>query len=216
MRALGATLLVAGVGVLGYLGWQLYGTNVLAQREQRAVVEEVTRVWAEPRSPESDSSAAEEPARALLRIPAFGEDWVMPVLAGVEEDALARGVGHFEGSAAPGEVGNVALAGHRVTHGEPFADLPSLEPGDLVLVETRTHLHTYELLTGGDDLVVDHEDVWVVDPLPTNPDPGGVQPPQDGDVPLITLTTCAELFHTDERLVAFGRLVDSRAKQGGS
>jgi sortase A len=29
---------------------------------------------------------------------------------------------------------------------------------------------------------------------------------------LLTLVTCAELFHTDARLVAFGHLVDDRPR----
>ena len=45
----------------------------------------------------------------------------------------------------------------------------------------------------------------MLDPLPVNPD-GGVGP-LDGQDRLITLATCAELFHTDDRLVAFGHLL---------
>ena len=45
----------------------------------------------------------------------------------------------------------------------------------------------------------------MVDPLPTNPD-GGIEPAQDPGQRLITLTTCSELFHTDNRMVAFGVL----------
>jgi hypothetical protein len=51
--------------------------------------------------------------------------------------------------------------------------------------------------------------VWVVDRLPTNPD-GGVEPAQRPGQRLITLTTCSELFHTDNRMIAFGHLVSSR------
>ena len=46
---------------------------------------------------------------------------------------------------------------------------------------------------------------WVVDPLPTNPDPDGAMPPQRAGARLLTLITCSELFHTDNRLVAFIR-----------
>jgi sortase A len=49
----------------------------------------------------------------------------------------------------------------------------------------------------------------VVDRLPTNPD-GGVEPAQRPGQRLITLTTCSELFHTDNRMIAFGHLVSSR------
>ena len=40
-----------------------------------------------------------------------------------------------------------------------------------------------------------------------------MQPPsQDDGQRLITLTTCSELFHTDDRLVAFGHLVDKEPR----
>jgi sortase A len=123
---------------------------------------------------------------------------------------LARGFGHFADSADAGERGNYALAAHRVTHGEPLRDMPELRPGDEVIVETRTALHTYVLDTDPEELVVTFEDVWVVAPDPENPDPSGVAPL---DHPrLITLTTCAELFHTDNRMIAFGHLVSSEEK----
>jgi sortase A len=48
--------------------------------------------------------------------------------------------------------------------------------------------------------------------VPTNPVRGGVQPSQEPGERLITLTTCAELFHTDERMIAFGHLVDTARK----
>jgi len=147
---------------------------------------------------------------ALIRIPRFGEDYVMPVMEGVGDDVLARGYGHFEESAAMGEKGNFAVAAHRVTHGEPLRDMPSLRPGDEVIVETRDTIYTYELDTDPNALVVTFRDVWVVASEPENPDPNGVQP-ADADR-LITLTTCAELFHTDDRMIAFGHLVDTDDK----
>ena len=122
---------------------------------------------------------------------------------------LARGYGHFDHAAGPGEVGNYALAAHRITHGEPLRRMPELRPGDRVVVETRTTTYTYELDSDPNDLVVDFTQGWVVDPLPTNPVRGGVQPDQRPGQRLITLTTCAELFHTDERMIAFGHLVDT-------
>ena len=42
---------------------------------------------------------------------------------------LALGPGHVVGTALPGQVGNFAVAGHRVTAGNPFWGLPGLRPG---------------------------------------------------------------------------------------
>ena len=136
----------------------------------------------------------------------------MPVYQGTTDAILARGFGHFTETAGPGQVGNYALAGHRITHGEPLRNMPSLRPGDKVIVETRTHVYTYVLDTNPNDLIVKFTDNWVIYPLPNNPKKGGVEPLQQPGQSLITLTTCSELFHTDNRMVAFGHLVNSAKK----
>jgi sortase A len=198
----GVVLLVVGVVLLGYVAWQLFGTNVVSHRKQSRIVQDTVRIWA-GRKP-ADLHGAE----ALVRIPSFGKKYVVPVQEGTSDDVLAEGLGHFRGSARAGQVGNFALAGHRITHGEPLRNMPSLRPGDKIVVETRYRTFTYRLDTNPNDLVVGLHDVWVVAPVPHNP-AGGVQPPQRRGQRLITLTTCAELFHTDNRMIAFGHLVGS-------
>lgn len=212
----GLVLVLAGLGTLGYVAWELYGTTIVSKQTQQRTVDELEAEWSAlaDRSSRPDGRVAREnrpelgDATALIRIPAFGDDYVVPVIEGIGDAELARGFGHFPGTADPGERGNYALAGHRITHGEPLRDMPELRPGDEVIVEARDAVFTYELVTNPNDLVVTFEDVWVVDPLPTNPD-GGVQPAQKPGQRLITLTTCAELFATDNRMIAFGQLVDT-------
>ena len=150
-------------------------------------------------------------ASALIRIPKFGKKYVVPVLEGVSPDVLAKGYGHFTKSADPGEVGNYALAAHRVTHGEPLRRMPELRPGDEVVVETVDTTFTYRLDTDPRKLVIPFTGTWVLDPLPKNPD-GGPQPAQRQGQRLITLTTCSEIFHTDNRMIAFGHLVSATPK----
>ena len=214
----GIMLVLGGLGMLGYVAWQVYGTNIVSKQQQRAIVEDVTEQWSTEDSRTIQGDGGTEPAgvpmgdaMALIRIPAFGDDYVVPVLEGIEDDALAKGYGHFPESAAPGEKGNFALAAHRITHGEPLRDMPELRPGDEVVVETRDAIYTYELDTNPNELIVTFEDIWVIDRLPTNPD-GGVQPAQKPGQELITLTTCSELFHTDNRMIAFGHLVETEQK----
>ena len=117
-------------------------------------------------------------ASALVRIPRFGGSYVVPVIEGVTTDDLARGFGHFIDSADPGQVGNYALAGHRVTHGEPLRRMPDLQPGDKVVVETENAEHVYRIDTNPEDLVIPFTGTWVLDPLPKNPQTGGPQPAQ--------------------------------------
>ena len=205
----GVALLLTGVALLGCVGWQFLGTNVVAHRQQRAIVERTQRAWAGEAPAAGRTSGVElGTAQALVRIPRFGHDYVVPVLAGVQPDVLAQGFGHFPGSTGPGQVGNYALAAHRVTHGEPLRGMPRLRPGDTVVVQTRDRTYTYRLDTDPNRLVVTFRDLWVVDPLPRNPH-GGVQPAQRPGQRLLTLTTCSELFHTDNRMIAFGHLVST-------
>lgn len=205
---LGLGLVLAGLSILGWIGWQLYGTNIVSQKRHQETVDQLEKEWAKPDGQaQEDVETKQGKAYAILRVPAFGDDFAVPVLEGIEDDALASGIGHFETSAGPGEVGNYALAGHRITHGEPLRDMPALAAGDEIIVETRDVVYTYVLDTGGEDLRVPFTAGWVVDPVPVNPD-GGVGPRTDKNR-LITLTTCAELFHTDDRLAAFGHLASA-------
>ena len=218
---LGIMLVLGGLGMLGYVAWQFYGTNIVSRQTQKHLVQDLTQDWkAAPQTTLGQKGkAARKPAEVplgdasgIIRIPAFGSDYAVPVLEGVGTDELASGYGHFPQSADPGRRGNYALAAHRVTHGEPLRDMPGLGPGDKVIVETRDAVYTYVLDTNPNDLIVPMQDVWVIDPLPHNPD-GGVEPAQRSGQRLITLTTCSELFHTDNRMIAFGHLVRTERKQ---
>ena len=95
---------------------------------------------------------------------------------GSSDDVLARGFGHFPKRAHPGEVGNYALAGHRVTHGEPLRRMPELRPGDSVIVETADATYTYRLDTNPNHLIVPFTGTWVLDPLPKNPERAAYSP----------------------------------------
>lgn len=204
----GAALLLAGALTLGHVAWQTWGTTWLAERRHAATVADLADAWQH-----GDDAVRTDAgqARAVVRIPRFGSSYAVPVLEGTEEDALAGGFGHFTGSAGAGEVGNYALAGHRITHGEPLRRLPELRRGDEVVVSTRDEDLVYELVTDGDALELPMTDTWVLDDLPAHP-AGGVEPPQGSGQRLLTLTTCADLFHSDERLVAFAVLVERRAR----
>ena len=213
----GMLLMVVGVSLLGYVAWQYYGTNILSKREHAAIREDLREDWAQGDAVTGGDAGALGTADALIRIPRFGDDFEVPVIEGVRDEDLSRGIGHFPFSAGPGEIGNYALAGHRVTHGEPFNDLPELRPGDEVIVETADATYIYVLDTDPNDLVIPFTDGWVVADVPIPP-PGEVPPgmpvldPDRATERIITLTTCSELFHTDDRMVAFGHLDRTVAK----
>lgn len=210
LAALG--LVLVGVWLLGYVGWQYWGTNIVSRQQQHHVTQNLLSSWGSDPAVSDllgpQGSADLGDALALVRIPRFGDDFVVPVIEGVRPEDLAQGLGHYPGTALPGQIGNFAVAGHRVTHGEPFRELPTLRRGDKVTVETSDAVYTYRLSSDPDELIVQSQDTWVLDPIPGKPD--GTPP----DRARITLTTCAELFQSSDRMIAFGRLVDTERKRG--
>ncbi len=64
---------------------------------------------------------------------------------GITLTAINRGPGHWPGTAMPGELGNVVIAGHRTTYSKPFNRLNELEPGDLVTMTTPDGIFTYRV-----------------------------------------------------------------------
>lgn len=203
LRVVGVGMIVLAIGVLGLVAYEYWGTNVLAERDHAQIRAELEQRWRQPDSG-SDARDPNRPgsALALVRIPRFGT--TTPVLEGVRARDLARGLGHYPGTALPGETGNFAVAGHRVTHGEPFARLPDLRPDDRILVETRDATYTYEVTNDPRELVVQPSETWVVDPVPTPPGQRAGAPTNA----LLTFTTCEDLFRSSDRMVLFGQMVD--------
>ncbi|MGZ0150246.1 class E sortase [Kribbella sp. WER1] len=196
IRGLGIVFLLGGLGLLGWIGWQYFGTGIAANQQMGQAEETLREQWQKPAV--KATPAAGQPL-ALLRIPRFGADWEKPIVEGVAADDLARGIGHYPQTQLPGQPGNFAIAGHRVTHGSPFRKLLELQRGDQVVVETAAAVYTYELDGSPRDLTVKPNDSWVLDPVP-----GRRTAPTRS---IITLTTCQDLFHSPNRSVAFGHLV---------
>ncbi len=209
LTVLGLVLLLAGLSAVGYMAYQYFGTNVVSQKSFSSEKNNLRKLWQQdqhkpgPGKPVADadqvSRAIPGTAVALLRVPSWGADFEVPILKGISQDTLAKGVGIYGSSVPPGQVGNFAIAGHRITHGQPFSRLLDLKKGDQIVVETRTAIFTYVLDNAPSDLTVKDDAGWVLDPVPGHP---GLKPTKA----LITLTTCQDLFHSPDRSVGFGHL----------
>ncbi len=146
-----------------------------------------------PGDPSADGEESEtgekkplEPV-CILKIPKIGLDVV--VAEGTRSSVLRYAVGHFKGTALPGELGNFCLAGHRsYVSGEFFNRLDELEIGDPLIVEQYDEVFTY---TVSEILVVLPEDTWVLDPT------------ADAQ---ITLVTCTPIRVATHRLIVKGVL----------
>jgi sortase A len=115
-------------------------------------------LWSESRVRAYQKSQKEAAplAIAVLELPRLG--LTVPVLEGTDELTLNRGVGHIEGTALPGERGNVAIAGHRDGFFRVLKDVTSGDQIHLVTLE-QTLNYTVE-----ETRIVEPEDVKVLEP----------------------------------------------------
>lgn len=194
-------LMGAGLALLVWLSWQYVGSTVVAQHRQADVVERLERRFDDGTSATS-SEQADLPhgAFAIVRLPESMGGGTVPAVEGDDDAPLSWGLGHREHTAYPGEKGNVVLSGHRVTHGEPLRDLPDVRAGDRIEVRTAARTWTYEVLDEPGLRTVLMNDTAVLGPR------AGSDAFARGSR-LLTLITCAELFHTDNRLVVTAVLV---------
>lgn len=97
-----------------------------------------------PEPPPTDVYAATPLVRhGQLEIPAIGLS--QPLFEGVTLTAINRGPSHWPGTAMPGEIGNVVIAGHRTTYTRPFWALNELVPGDELIFTVEGERIVYEL-----------------------------------------------------------------------
>src|SRR4051794_26395944 len=137
-RGVGELLVTAGLIVLLFVVYELFVTDLLNDRRQGQLAEQIQDQWkaAAPTPAEDLVAPPVGKPLAVLHIPRLGADYSRVVLEGVSEDQLSQGPGHYVGTALPGQPGNLAIAGHRVGKGSPFLDADQLRPGDPIVVET--------------------------------------------------------------------------------
>ena len=103
-------------------------------------------------------AATPEVVLGRLVIPALDLD--EPLHQGMTLTAIDRGPSQWPGTALPGELGNMVIAGHRTTYSRPFLDLDLVEPGDEMRVETGEG--TFRYLAVSTEVVGD-DALWIAD-----------------------------------------------------
>lgn len=149
-------------------------------------------------------------AFAVIRIPSLGI--VFPVAEGVDKYAVLNHgyIGHYPGTAMPGQPGNFAVAGHRNTHGEPFRHLERLSTGDVVIVETEGWTYFYRI----DSILPEtsQSDVDTIAAVPHSSLHPGSRYGYTAPGRYLTLTTCTPAFTSLYRMIAWGHLVGQQAR----
>ncbi len=119
-------------------------------------------------------------------------DLNLPILNETTKENLSIALTSIEPENEPGQVGNLAIAGHR-SHdfGRNFNRLDEITDGDLIKVNVGKTIYTYEVT---EKLIVKPEETWVLK--------------GDGESKEVTLVTCHPLKNPTHRLIIKGKIIE--------
>lgn len=172
-NAIGIVLIIIGLAIIGSAIFMRYSADK-KQNEIKAKFEKTLKELGEiektPSSENNDSKASNSPgdrpnkqdidAIALMIIPKI--DLNVAVAEGTDLETLKYAVGHFEGTALPGEKGNFSVAGHRnYTYSQYFNKADELVNGDEILIKTKKGEFKYSV---SGKKVVNPEEISVLNP----------------------------------------------------
>ena len=124
--------------------------------------------------------------------------WGKQVVEDTSPAQLAKGFGHYQGTAMPGKVGNFAIAAHRRGPMSPLYDIDQLRKGDKVIVHQAKTWYIYTLTTS---MIVRPSAIWVISPQPHNVIKAGATAR-----PILTLQTCTPATTSTHRWIWWGVL----------
>ena len=186
LDAVGRTMIVAGLLLLSFVAYQLWGTGIAENRAQDDMATQFVKP--QPVQPQFGGLVGR------ISIPSIGVSKY--VVAGVRLKDLERGPGLFPGSPLPGQKGNVAIAGHRTTFGAPFSRIDQIQDSDKIILESRDGTFTYRV--NGEPKIVSATDVAVA--KTTNP-----------DVAIVTLVSCYPKWTSTKRIIVVATLDSAEA-----
>lgn len=189
-RLLGLILVILGIGIISSVIYKKIETNK-KQSELKAVLQDVIReeeVEGEIVKDKNIENLGYVPI-GLIEIPSIGLS--QGLVEGITDEILQYYIGHFEDSVKPGEKGNFAVAGHRVSnYSEAFVNLYKVNPGDVVSVKSRGKEFAYKI---EENFIVEPDAIEVLDET------------EDATITLITCTVGAK-----QRVIVKGTLIDTK------
>ncbi|MGH9135918.1 MAG: class E sortase [Acidimicrobiales bacterium] len=226
LGGVGRTLITAGVLILLFVAYQLWGTGIRTSQAQNRLDDDFAEqleqaqggVIGEPQTPETTPTTGRDPVivasdlapellpqagavAGRMQIPRLGSfDWYF--VEGVSVDDLKQGPGHYPQTPLPGQAGNSGIAGHRTTYGAPFANIDQLQPGDELAVTTVQGTFTY--MVRGQEIVAPSAIEVLDDGHWTKPDGTPV-------ANTLTLTACHPKYSAAQRIIVWAELVGNPA-----
>jgi sortase A len=217
LNVVGRVCITAGVLILLFVAYQLWGTGIReAQAQSRLKTQfkdrlSTTTVPADTTTtasttPGNDTIATLPPVTApaaaapaegdpigQIQIPKIGLDAI--IVEGVADDDLKSGPGHYPSTPLPGQKGNAAIAGHRTTYGAPFSSIDELEPDDEITITTIQGTFVYKVLRqedGSGHIIVNPNQTEVLNEVPGKN--------------TLTLTACHPKYSASERIIVFAEM----------
>ncbi|MBD7913977.1 class D sortase [Clostridium sp. Sa3CUN1] len=194
-RIIGLILIIVGVAIIVSIIYKKVETSNRQKELQNILEEVINEEKSELTEEEEEKLINGYKPIALIEIPSINLS--QGLVEGISDDVLQYYLGHFENSAKPGEIGNFAVAGHRVSdYSEAFVNLYKVEVGDKVSVKANKKEYIYEVT---ESYIVSPDRVDVLDDT------------KDATMTLITCTVGAK-----ERVIVKGKLIETKdLKTGG-
>ena len=207
---LGRVFVLAGVLLLFFTAYLLWGTGVYTKQQQSNFAKTLAnKPLVSDKAVEGDKIPPARPKQPpklgeplfTIKVPKIGLDTV--IVNGVGREELKKGPGLFPQCPSggeecvreakyPGENGNVAVSGHRTTYGAPFFRLNELAKGDTVDFISGRARYRYKV-----------REQKIVDPV------AGFQVVEQHGRNEVTLTTCHPRFSAAQRLIVHADYVGS-------
>lgn len=213
---LGETLMTFGVIMLLFVGWKYWLNDLIVGHQQNQASSSLSsELAAQQGATQVDAGgvvigqapAIDNTRFAILYVPAFGPEYMRPIAEGTGySEVLDENIGHYTDTAMPGEVGNFAIAGHRLAYGAPMQKIHELKVGDPIIVETSAGWYTYIFRSGE---YVQPTQVDVLDDVPRMPEAEG------GDR-IMTLMSCNPYWSTAERIIAYATFDSFTPRSAGA
>jgi len=144
MKRISYIFILIGLFCLLIGGRQLYKT-IFAGKEAMSKATEIvnnsTKIVKNNNVTSKEKNYKEGNVMGVLEIPAIKKK--LPILEGTEPSQLEKGVGHYIGTALPGEQGQVFLAGHRDT---VFKGLGDIKRGQKIIIRLSYGTFEYKMI----------------------------------------------------------------------
>ncbi|WP_191296851.1 sortase [Paenibacillus sp. PL91] len=155
--------------------------------------EELTAATAQPTSTPTEAPTAAPTVQKIASIATLKIDKIklkLPVVEGATQKNMKSATAHLKETSAIGEVGNAAIAGHRMrSKGRLFNRLGEIEVGDKIVVETKEQTYTYTVYKVS---IVEPTDVSVLN--------------YNNKDKLLTLITCDPIVNPTHRLIIHAKM----------